>query len=67
MEEGEGGGLFPKPGHKTLPRRKIRSPPQVQTREEEKEGELRGGGGKGERREGEEINNMLVSINLASI
>lgn len=47
MEEGEGGGLFPKPGHKTLPRRKIRSPPQVQTREEEKEGELRGGGGKG--------------------
>lgn len=47
MEEGEGGGLFPKPGHKTLPRRKIRSPPQVQTREEEKEGELRGGGVRG--------------------
>lgn len=41
---------------------KIRSLPQVRSREEEKEADPRGGGGGGGG-----INNMLVSINLASI
>lgn len=53
-----------KPGYKILLLYKIRSPPNVQTREEQAAEELKGTEEGGE---GVEINNMLVSINLASI
>lgn len=53
------------PGPKTWLHQKRRPPPQVQTREEEKEDGQEGRKGRGG--VGVEINNMLVSINLASI